>query len=76
MSIDGQGLNKTTALLIYGLMQFQMGEEDMEMIVTFLEEDDQVLMIHYLATHPDATQQDILKETARLLKQRKRLEEQ
>ena len=73
MSIEDLGLTKIERLLLYGLNQFNMSAEDMKLIVIFLKEDDQLLMIHYLKTHPDATRQDILKETERLLEQRKRL---
>lgn len=75
MSIEELGLTKTERLLLYGLNQFKMSAEDMKMIVIFLKEDDQLLLIHYLKTHPNATRQDILKETERLLIQRKRLTE-
>ena len=73
MSIAELGLTKTERLLIYGLNQFKVSKEDMKAIVIFLEEDDQILMIHYLKTHPNATHQDILKEAERLLTQRKML---
>ena len=74
MSIAELGLTKTERLLLYGLNQFKVSKEDMKAIVLFLEEeDDQILMIHYLKTHPNATPQDILNESGRLLKQRKRL---
>ena len=67
-------LTQTQKLLIYGLSQFSISEEDQEAIFLFLEnEDDQLLMIHYLKTHPHATPQDILNESGRLLKQRKRI---
>ena len=76
MSIAELGLTKTERLLLYGLNQFKVSKEDMKAIVLFLEEeDDQLLMIYYLKTHPNATPQDILNESGRLLKQRKRLKE-
>ena len=67
-------LTQIEKLLIYGLSQFPLSEEDQEAIFLFLrEEDDQLLMIHYLKTHLDATAQDIINESGRLLKQRKYL---
>lgn len=66
-------LTQTQKLLIYGLRQFPLPEEDQEAIFLFLEkEDDQLLMIHYLKTHPNASTQEILNESGRLLRQRKR----
>ena len=76
MSTEDIGLTKTERALYYGLTLFDLSQDERNMIVIFLKPDDQVLMIHYLKTHPDATRQDILKETERLLIQRKRLEEQ
>ena len=72
-SIAELGLTKTERLLLYGLNQFNVSEEDMKTIVLFLNEDEQVLMIHYLITHMNATPQDILRETERLLTQSNRL---
>ena len=72
-SIAELGLTKTERLLLYGLIQFNVSEEDMKTVVLFLNEDEQVLMIHYLITHMNATPQDILRETERLLTQRNRL---
>lgn len=67
-------LTKTERALLYGLNLRKMNREDMKAIVIFLEEeDDQILMIHYLKTHPNATHQDILNESGRILEQRKRL---
>ena len=71
------GLTKIERLLIYGLKQFNLSDDDLNAIVMFLEEeDDKLLMIYYLKTHPDATSQDILNESGRLLKQRQRLNEE
>lgn len=72
-SIAELGLTKTERLLLYGLNQFKVSKEDMKTVVLFLNEDEQILMIHYLITHMNATPQDILRETERLLTQRKRL---
>jgi hypothetical protein len=67
------GLTKTERLLLYGLKMFKVTKEDAAAIMAFLEEDDHILMIHYLKTHTNATPQDILNESGRILKQRKRL---
>ena len=69
-------LTQTEKLLIYDLNQFPLSEEDQEAIFLFLrEEEDQLLMIYYLKTHLNATPQDILNESGRILQQRKRLNE-
>ena len=66
-------LTKIDAGLLYGLKQFEMPAEEAAIISVFLEEDDQVLMIDFLASHPEATRKEILDEFDRLLIQRKRL---
>ena len=66
-------LTKVQKTLLYGLKMFKVEKEDATAIVAFLEEDDQILLIHYMQTHTNATPQDILNETGRLLKQRKEL---
>ena len=66
-------LTKTQRLLLYGLDQLKMPDEEAAAIVAYLEEDDQVLMIDYLVHHLNATHQEIMNEFGRLLKQRKRL---
>ena len=67
-------LTQIEKLLIYGLNLTDLPEEDQEAIFLFLEEeDDQILMIHYLKTHPNATPQEIRNESGRLLRQRKNL---
>ena len=70
-------LTQTEKLLIYGLHQFQISEQNQEAIFLFLrEEDDQLLMIYYLKTHPSATEQDILNESGRILERRKTITKQ
>lgn len=69
-------LSRTEKILASSLMHHNMDTQDIISTLVFLEnEDDQLLMIHYLKTHPETTQQDILNETGRLLKQRKKLNE-
>ena len=69
-------LTKVQKTLLYGLKMLKVPKEDAVAIVAFLEEDDQVLLIHYMKTHPSITPQDILNESGRLLKQRKELTKQ
>lgn len=63
-------LTKVQRLLLYGLKQFEMPSEEAAAISVYLDEDDQVLMIDYLASHPNATHQEIMNEFGRLLKQK------
>ena len=68
-------LTQTQKLLIYGLRQFPLSEENQEGIFLLLKnEDDQLLMIYYLQTHPNATEEEIMEEYVRILKQRKMLQ--
>ena len=64
-------LTKVQRLLIYGLKLFKVTKEDAVAIVAFMAEDDQVLLIHYMKTHPNATEQEILNESGRILERRK-----
>ena len=64
---------KTERVLLYGLKQFEMPSEEAASIATYLEEDDQILMINYLVTHLNATHQEIMNEFGRILTQRKKL---
>lgn len=67
-------LTQTEKELIYGLTLFPITEENQEAIFLFLrEEHDQQEMIHYLKTHRNATEQEILNESGRILQQRKNL---
>jgi hypothetical protein len=69
-------LTKIQKLLIYGLSQFEMDIDNQSIIFSLLkEEDDQLLMIYFLKTHPDATEQDILNASGSILVRRKKLEE-
>lgn len=66
------GLTKTQKLLLYGLKQAKIGKTNSVSIAYCMkEEDDQLLMIHYLLGHPKATEQEILNESGRILEQRK-----
>lgn len=61
--------------LLYGLKLYKVAKEDAVAIVALLEAEDQILLIHYMKIHPEATPQDILNESGRLLRQRKNLRE-
>ena len=70
--MQGSKLTKIQKLLIYGLKQYEVEEDDAVAIVYCMkEEDDQILMIDYLITHPQATHQEILNESGRILELRK-----
>ena len=66
-------LTKVQKTLLYGLKLYNVAKDDAVAIVALLEEDDQILLIHYMKTHPNATAQEIINESGRLLVQRKRL---
>ena len=69
-------LTKTQRLLAYGLNQFRINEEDKLTMLAFLEqEEDQLLMIRYLQTHLQATEQEILNAFGQILLRRKNLTE-
>lgn len=66
-------LTKTQKLLMYGLKQLNTSEEDMVIIMVSLqEEEEQLEMIQYLASHLDATDQDILKKLCDIVTKRKK----
>ncbi len=68
-------LSKTQKLLAYGLNLHGVNVDDGVAMILFLEEEaDQLLMIDYLMNHPNATPQEILNESGRLLIQRKKLQ--
>lgn len=65
-------LTQIEQLLAYGLNQFPINHDDKLTMLAFLrEEEDQLLMIYYLKTHPEAQEQDIMNEYGRILKRRK-----
>ena len=64
-------LTKIQKLLLYGLKQSKVDKDDCVAIVYCMKEDDQILLIDYLVTHPDATPQEIINESGRLIEQRK-----
>ena len=67
-------LTQTERLLAYGLNQFPINQEDKLTMLAFLqEEEDQLLMIHYLKTHPTAQEQEIMNEYGKILTRRKKL---
>ena len=69
-------ITKIQKLLVYGMSQFNMDIDNERAIFSVLkEEDDQLAMIKFLMMHPEATEQEILNESGRILKQRKKLTE-
>ena len=64
-------LTKVQKMLLYGLKLYNVAKEDAVAIVAYFEEDDQVMLINYMKTHENATPQDILNESGRILLQRK-----
>ena len=66
-------MTKVQKTLLYGLKLYKVVKDDAVAIVAILEEDDQILLIHYMKMHPNATAQEILNESGRLLEQRKSL---
>ena len=67
-------LTITEQLLAYGLNQFPINQEDKLAMLAFLtEEEDRLLMIYYLKTHPTAQEGDIMNEYGRILTRRKQL---
>lgn len=70
-------LTFTEQLLTYGINQFPINRRDRLTILAMLtEEEDQMLMIYFLKTHPEAQEQDILNEFGKILTRRKKLTEQ
>ena len=62
-------LTEAQKLLIRGLRLFDLSEEEQEATFICLQtEGQQIAMMDYLATHRNATGQDILKELSRILK--------
>ena len=64
-------LTKTQKTLIYGLTLFPVTEENQEAIFLFLYEDEAKMeeMIKYLVQNEKATEQEIMTELARILKE-------
>ena len=69
-------VTKTQKLLLTGLNQFNTKKQNRIIIMMCLEkEDDQLLMIDYLLSHQDATEQDIMNALGDILEQRKKINE-
>ena len=69
-------VTKTQKLLLSGLNQFNTKKQNRIIIMMCLEkEDDQLLMIDYLLSHQEATEQDIMSALGDILKQRKKINE-
>lgn len=63
-------LRQTQKTLLYGLKLYKVAKEDAEALAELLEEEDQLLLIHYMKTHPNATPQEILNESDKFLEKR------
>ena len=68
-------LTKIQKTLLSGLKLFQVQKENAVPMVAYMQEEDQIMLIHYMKTHPEATEQEILNESGRILTQRKKLTE-
>ena len=69
-------VTETQELLVYGMSRFKINIDNKRAIFSVLkEEDDQLEMIKFLMMHPEATEQEILNESGRILTQRKKLTE-
>lgn len=66
-------LTKTQKTLIRCLKVCKVSKEDAVGLAMFTEDDEQVLLIHYMNTHPEATPQEIMNEGVRLIKKRKNM---
>ena len=66
------GLTRTQQLLIYGLTQYPISEENQEAVYLFLYKDEEKMqeMIRFLALNLDATEQQIMKELTAILKKK------
>ena len=60
---------------MYGLKHHPINKEDSLAIFSFMEnnEEDQLLMIHYLQTNPNASEQEVLNASGDILMRRKKL---
>ena len=59
-------------LLIYGLTQFSLSEEDRDLIFFTMEtEEEQLRLIAFLKTHPNATQQEIYNAVGQIIESTK-----
>ena len=74
--MDYNDLTQIQKMLVYGMSQFKMDINNERAIFSVLkEEDDQLAMIKFLMMHPEATEQEILNESGRILIRRKNLTE-
>ena len=72
--ITQMALSQIEKILIDGLKEYPISEENQRAIFLFLRaEDDQLAMIKFLMMNPEASEQKILSELERILTQRKKL---
>ena len=62
-------LTKVQKTLLYGLKLFKVSKENAVALVAHMEENEQLLLIHYMKTHMDATAQEVVNEAGRIIKQ-------
>ena len=62
-------LTQTQKLLIYGLRQFPIAEEEQEAIFLFLHDDESKMqqMIDYLAANLEATSEEIMNKAGEII---------
>lgn len=61
-------------LLLYGLKLHKVSKEDAIAVMLSVEEkEDQLLLIHYMMTHEDASAQEIINEVGRIFEQKKNM---
>lgn len=61
-------LTEVQKLLIRGLMLFPLDEKEQEAIFLILESDkEKMMLMEYMAEHPNSTAQDLKNEVGRIL---------
>ena len=55
--------------MFYGLKQFKMPKEEAAAMAVYLNEENQMQMVRFLASHPKAVYHEIMNEFGRLLKE-------
>lgn len=60
--------------LLYELKMYEVEAEAAVAMATFMEPYEQILLMAYMITHPDATAQEIVNESGRIIEQRKNTE--
>ena len=66
-------LTEVEKAMFYGLKQFKMPKEEAAAMAVYLNEENQMQMIKFLASHPKAVYQEIMNEFGRLLKEQNQM---